>query len=107
MSVVSFIDGHRQWYKAYRGLGACEVPRKESFCQYTIEGVDPLIIRDASEHPKFMGHPAVVGAPYVRFYAGLPLRTGEGTMSARCAGLTRCRGRLRRRTSIFSVISPP
>jgi len=78
MSIVSFIDAHRQWYKASCGMGASQVGRRDSFCQYTLESAEPLIIRDASIDPRFLDHPAVVGAPYVRFYAGMPLRTREG-----------------------------
>ena len=33
IAIVSFIDGHRQWYKSCQGLERSEVPRGDSFCR--------------------------------------------------------------------------
>jgi GAF domain-containing protein len=35
-------------------------------------------VRNALEDPFFHDHPAVLGEPFVRFYAGVPLRTPDG-----------------------------
>jgi diguanylate cyclase (GGDEF)-like protein len=77
-SVVSFIDSHRQWYMASEGMWAREVDRKDTFCQHTIEGTAPLVVRDASADPRFADNPHVTARGGVRFYAGAPLRTREG-----------------------------
>ncbi|MEO0474555.1 MAG: SpoIIE family protein phosphatase, partial [Planctomycetota bacterium] len=38
----------------------------------------PLIIEDALKDPRFFDNPMVTGEPYVRFYAGHPLRSQSG-----------------------------
>lgn len=77
-SIVSFIDSHRQWYMASQGMQRDEVGRRDTFCQHTLEGVQPLVVRDASTDPRFAENPHVTSVGGVRFYAGVPLRTREG-----------------------------
>ncbi|MGV3553225.1 sensor domain-containing diguanylate cyclase [Rhizobium sp.] len=77
-SVVSFIDSHRQWYMAAEGTAVREVPRKETFCRHTIGGTEPLVVRDASQDPRFADSPHVTARGGVRFYAGAPMRTRDG-----------------------------
>lgn len=78
MSTMSFIDGHRQWFKSQQGLGACETDRVPAFCNITIQEPAALIIPDATADKRFAANPFVVGEPYVRFYAGVPLRSSDG-----------------------------
>jgi sigma-B regulation protein RsbU (phosphoserine phosphatase) len=75
---VALIDSDRQWFKSRVGLCPTETSRGMSFCQYTIERNEPLIIPDARLHPIGRNHPYVVGEPYVRFYAGVPLAGPRG-----------------------------
>lgn len=78
MSTMSFIDGHRQWFKSEQGLGACETDRTPAFCNVTIQQPAALIIPDATADERFAANPFVVGEPHVRFYAGFPLRSPDG-----------------------------
>ncbi|UVK41693.1 sensor domain-containing diguanylate cyclase [Mesorhizobium sp. AR10] len=78
IAIVSMIDGHRQWYKAYDGLGNREVARSETFCKYTMQELLPVVVPDARDDIRFARHPSVAGDPHFRFYAGVPLRTGDG-----------------------------
>ncbi|WP_436248489.1 GGDEF domain-containing protein [Mesorhizobium amorphae] len=78
IAIVSMIDGHRQWYKAYEGLENREVGRDETFCKYTLQELTPLVVRDARQDHRFAQNPHVTGNPHIRFYAGVPLRTGDG-----------------------------
>lgn len=73
ISIVSFIDAHRQWYKSRRGMDINEVPREISFCQFTIMGTDIYEVEDASTNDNFKDNPFVAGEGDVRFYAGCPL----------------------------------
>jgi len=75
---VAFIDSHRQWFKSRVGLCHTETARDISFCQYTIHRDEPFIIPDTRLHPIGRNHPLVVGEPYVRFYAGVPLAGPRG-----------------------------
>ena len=78
MATVTFLDGHRQWFKAREGVANCEDERRIAFCDMTIRENAPLIVTDASADPRFASNPLVTGAPHLRFYAGIPLRTSEG-----------------------------
>lgn len=77
-SIVSFIDAHRQWYIASQGAAVSQVDRKETFCRHTLSNVEPLVVRDASQDPRFSDNPHVTARGGVRFYAGAPLRTKDG-----------------------------
>ncbi|RAZ84173.1 sensor domain-containing diguanylate cyclase [Mesorhizobium hawassense] len=78
VAIVSMIDGHRQWYKAYEGLENREVSRDQTFCKYTMQDLMPLVVPDARDDARFARNPMVTAAPQVRFYAGVPLRTTDG-----------------------------
>jgi diguanylate cyclase (GGDEF)-like protein len=75
---VSLVDRHRQWFKAKRGLDVCETARDISFCTHAIKSPEPLIVRDAAADSRFAQNPLVVGPPFIRAYAGIPLRTPDG-----------------------------
>jgi len=75
---VALIDRDRQWFKSRVGLCPTETARSMSFCQYTIQRNEPLVIPDTRLHPIGQNHPYVVGEPHVRFYAGVPLAGPRG-----------------------------
>ena len=78
IGLVTLIDHDRQWFKARSGLTFCDAPREPSLCARTIESDDPFIVADTHADPRFRALPLVVGAPYVRSYIGVPLRTPAG-----------------------------
>ncbi|CAN5291445.1 hypothetical protein BH11ACT4_BH11ACT4_18180 [soil metagenome] len=77
-AAFSVTDNDRQWYKSRIGIDAEEIARVESFCAPTVERRGPLIVPDALEDPNFRKNPFVLGAPYVRFYAGFPVHSRSG-----------------------------
>jgi len=92
MAAVSLIDEDRQWFKARSGIEATETSRDVSFCTHAIQQVDPLIVPDATEDPRFAANPLVTGDPRMRSYAGVPLRTSDGyNVGSLCAIDTRAR----------------
>lgn len=77
ISLLTFVDSSRQWFKSSVGLAVHETPRSASFCAHAINYDDAFIIPDASADPRFADHPMVQGEPKIRFYAGIPLLTPE------------------------------
>lgn len=78
IALVSLVDSQRQWFKSRQGLDACETSRAISFCGHAILSREPLVISDASKDPRFADNPLVTDAPYIRFYAGYPIRDPGG-----------------------------
>lgn len=75
---VSLVDRDRQWFKACRGLQVSETPRDISFCTHAIKSPEPFVVDDAHKHELFANTPLVVGEPYIRSYAGIPLLMSDG-----------------------------
>lgn len=92
IALVSLVDRNRQWFKARVGLQACETSRDISFCGHALEEPQPLVIPDALADPRFADNPLVLGAPFIRFYAGAPLRLpGSAVVGTLCLIDTRPR----------------
>ncbi len=78
MAAVSIIDRERQFFAAGVNLPVRETSRSSAFCSHTIFEAEGLWVPDAQEDPRFAGNPLVVADPFIRFYAGAPLRNREG-----------------------------
>jgi GAF domain-containing protein len=80
IALVSLVDAERQWFKARVGMDVCETARDISFCGHAIVQSDLFVVEDAADDERFADNPAVAGPPYVRFYAGAPLRLPQGAI---------------------------
>ncbi|NTZ43979.1 GAF domain-containing protein [Altererythrobacter sp. SALINAS58] len=77
ISAVTVLSRDRQIFQSACGLGADGSPRSDAFCNFTIEEDEVFVVEDAQADPRFCDNPLVTGEPYIRFYAGAPIRVGS------------------------------
>lgn len=80
ITLVSLVGDCRQWFKSAHGLESKETPRDISFCDHVVVGEDAMVVTDARLDPRFVENPLVTGEPFIRFYAGVPLRAYNGAI---------------------------
>ncbi|GIF05671.1 sensor histidine kinase [Actinoplanes siamensis] len=78
MSAVTLIGADRQWFVGSTGISSRGGPLETSFCSLVVDRRVPLIVRDTLAHPFYSTWEHVVGAPNIRFYAGVPLADEDG-----------------------------
>ncbi len=78
IATVCLVDDHRQWNKSVVGTSSRESGRDECFCGYAINNLGPLIVPDATKDPRFANIPEVLGKPFFRAYAGIPVVLPDG-----------------------------
>ena len=78
VALVSLVAKDRQWFKARAGFEPCETDLDSSVCAHALVEPDLLVVPDLTADFRTSFNPLVTGEPYIRFYAGAPLRTEEG-----------------------------
>ncbi len=79
ISLISFVDQGRQWFKSGVGLDDSETPRELAICAHNIlQPEEPLVVRDLREDERFADNLLVTEDPNIVFYAGVPLVSREG-----------------------------
>lgn len=79
IALVSLVDNNRQWFKSCQGLDASETSRDISFCGHAILGNEVFVIPDTEKDARFSDNPLVLDDPHIRFYAGYPLQSVNGS----------------------------
>jgi predicted signal transduction protein with EAL and GGDEF domain len=80
MGALTLVDGNRQWYKSRVGLPVAQVAREKSFCSHAIlEPERVLEIPDVARLGWADRQPWGINGPTLGFYAGVPLRTRDGS----------------------------
>ncbi|UAW98447.1 GAF domain-containing protein [Halopseudomonas nanhaiensis] len=77
-ALISLVARDRQWFKSRVGIDGSETTRDISFCAHAIGRGELMEVPDARLDPRFADNPQVTGDPYIRFYAGVPLRAFNG-----------------------------
>ncbi|KZS40558.1 ATPase [Aquimarina aggregata] len=78
ISLITLLDGDRNFIKSHHGISMSESPREISFCGHAINSDDPLtIIEDSRKDERFFDNPLVSKHDAI-FYAGAPLIDSNG-----------------------------
>lgn len=79
ISLITFIDENRQYFKSHVGTDFTENLREFSFCTHAIaSNEDIMVVPDARADERFVNNPMVTGPTKLVFYAGVPLIGQEG-----------------------------
>ena len=78
ISIISIVDQDRIWFKSKYGVNVEQIGRDPGLCASAILRPDPHILPNASKDIRALSNPLVAGDFGLRFYAGVPLRTGDG-----------------------------
>lgn len=73
MAAIGLIEREHKWFQTHLGLDIEEVPAQSAFGTYTIAAGEAFVVEDATKDERFVDNPLVIGAPHVRFYAGVPI----------------------------------
>lgn len=79
IALVTLVDDKRQWFKSCVGLNVSETDRDISFCGHAILRDELFVVPDAEKDMRFADNPLVVGEPHIRFYAGCPIKSLNGS----------------------------
>jgi len=78
MGFVSVLDEEKQYIKSAQNIAVTETSLSEAFCVQPLKKSKTFICHDTHQHPTFRDYHAVKEAPFIRFYAGCPLKTQDG-----------------------------
>lgn len=79
VSMITFIDKDRQWFKARLDEGPSETSRDIALCAHAILSNDLLVVEDTSQDDRFTKNPLVTAEiKPIRFYAGAPIVSPGG-----------------------------
>jgi GAF domain-containing protein len=84
ISLIGLVDADRTWFKSVAGVSHSETDNNISFCARAIASDDVFEVPDANRDMAFAANPLVQGPPYVRFYAGVPLRVDGHAVGTLC-----------------------
>src|SRR4051794_12371455 len=75
---ITFVDNVMQYPVLFIG-NAVETSCDIAFCNHAIQQETILEIPDAVHDDRFVNNPLVTNDPFIRFYAGVPLVTADGS----------------------------
>ncbi|KKB02817.1 EAL domain-containing protein (plasmid) [Pantoea anthophila] len=76
-SFISVLDDEFQTVQASHTFNLQRSTREDSLCRHVVDSNTPMVVPDTWHDPRFVRHPLITGAPFIRFYAGVPLKTRD------------------------------
>lgn len=78
ISLITILDTNRHWVKAKIGLGLDELPTDALYFLIQVQNEEFNEVTDALNDDRYNTNSLVTGHPYIRFYAGVQLKTMDG-----------------------------
>lgn len=78
LAALSHVGPETTCFGAGEDFAETTVPTRLAFCRKVVETGEPFIAKNLSVHPEFSKNPYVMRPPYIRFYAGVPVRSASG-----------------------------
>lgn len=97
MAAIGLLDHEDHRLIGVSGLGMRVLPRDRGFCSHVVQQGPLIEVPDTWHDARFSDHPMVQGAPYVRFYASVPLALTSGEVVGSLCVMDRLPRRLRER----------
>ncbi|WLS80754.1 sensor domain-containing phosphodiesterase [Erwinia pyri] len=79
-SFVSVLDDQHQYIRGAQQFALEQTSLEDALCRHTASCGTVLVCQDTLQDERFADHPLILAAPYIRFYAGAPLRTRDGAV---------------------------
>jgi len=76
---VILINGDETWHASADAGFSRQIAAHRSFAGLAVESEDVMWVVDARLDPRFADHPYVIAEPFVRFFAGAPIRLADGS----------------------------
>jgi signal transduction histidine kinase len=94
MAALKVVGGGSAHFAATLGIRTrVDIPNSVSLCQIVSSDDRPMIVDDATRHPRLSTHPLVAGAEHVRFVGAAPLHHDGQIVGALCVFDDDARGR--------------
>lgn len=84
MSAITILARETQYIPGIHGADLRSTPRGDALCNVTVARDEITILDNLTEDPVFQDHPLVAGPPFIRFYAGAPIRLRHVPVGSLC-----------------------
>lgn len=80
-AMLAFVNPHRQYLKSLTGIDQPDSDRLLLLCVHAAQTKHGIMIEDTLHHDWFSQHSMVTSAPYIRFFAAIPLLGTNGDLA--------------------------
>lgn len=77
-SFISVMDEKQQYIKAAQRFALQQTSLEDALCRHTLASGTILVCQDTHHDERFREHPLTLDVPFIRFYAGAPLKLSNG-----------------------------
>jgi PAS domain S-box-containing protein len=79
VSLISFVDGDREWIKSRVGTDLHELSSEHAFAKRAVNATGLIVVADAEKDDDLRKNPFVTNEPHAHYFAGLALVDSTGT----------------------------